>query len=61
VNDAWFEAMLEMLNPNGILGVPNIQKAFNKQGEEVPFPPQPGNPPNRVTQDPPASVKTAWF
>jgi len=53
VNDAWFEAMLEMLNPGGILGVPNIQKAFNKQGEEVPFPPQPGNPPNRVTEDPP--------
>jgi len=57
VNDAWFEAMLEMLNPNGILGVPNIQKAFNKQGEEVPLPGTSDDPPNRVTEDPPVAVE----
>ena len=48
-NDAWFEGMLTLLAPDGILGVPTLQKAFNKRGEEVPFPGT-NNPPNRVIQ-----------
>ena len=48
-NDAWFEGMLTLLAPDGILGVPTLQKAFNKRGEEVPFPGT-NNPPNRVVQ-----------
>jgi hypothetical protein len=53
VNDAWFQQMLDLLSDTGILGVPNLQKAFNKRGEEVPFPGT-NNPPNRVIKDPPA-------
>tara|TARA_R100000951_G_scaffold113971_1_gene117176 strand:+ start:157 stop:318 length:162 start_codon:yes stop_codon:yes gene_type:complete len=34
VNDAWFKNMLSMLNDTGILYVPNLNKSFNKQGEE---------------------------
>ena len=36
-NDAWFEDMLRSLKPTGILGVPLLGKAFNKQGVEVPW------------------------
>ena len=57
-NDAWFEGMLRLLKPDGILGVPGIEKAFNKQGEEVPWSPDidimklliPGGPEHRVTR-----------
>jgi hypothetical protein len=48
-NDAWFEGMLRLLKDDGILGVPTLQKAFNKRGEEVPFPGT-NNPPNRLIQ-----------
>tara|TARA_Y100000310_G_C19996288_1_gene496392 strand:- start:213 stop:401 length:189 start_codon:yes stop_codon:yes gene_type:complete len=34
-NDEWFRKALELLSDTGILGVPNIGKRFNKQGEEV--------------------------
>jgi hypothetical protein len=43
-NDEWFATMLRMLKDDGILGVPNLQKAFNKQGQEVSFPTD-SNPP----------------
>ena len=34
-NNDWFRNQLEVLKENGILAVPNIQKVFNKQGEEI--------------------------
>lgn len=34
-NDVWFNNTLELLNDTGVLGVPNIGKRFNKQGEEM--------------------------
>tara|TARA_R110002167_G_scaffold228112_1_gene433215 strand:+ start:60 stop:224 length:165 start_codon:yes stop_codon:yes gene_type:complete len=33
-NDGWFKNMLSMLTDKGILYVPNLDKRFNKQGEE---------------------------
>jgi hypothetical protein len=33
-NDAWFKNMLSMLKDTGILYVPNLDKSFNKEGEE---------------------------
>ena len=35
VNNDWFRKMLELLTDTGTLGVPNIRKIFNKQGEEI--------------------------
>ena len=35
VNDVWFSEMLELLTPTGVLGIPNLGKVFNKQGEEI--------------------------
>ena len=35
VNDDWFKDNLRLLKDTGILGVPNLQKFFNKKGEEV--------------------------
>ena len=35
VNNDWFRSMLRILTDNGTLAVPNIQKVFNKQGEEI--------------------------
>ena len=35
VNDAWFSDMLGLLTPTGVLGIPNLGKVFNKQGEEI--------------------------
>ena len=35
INDDWFKNMLKYLKDKGILYVPNIQKSFNKKGEEV--------------------------
>ena len=34
-NDRWFISSLELLTDTGVLGVPNIGKLFNKQGEEI--------------------------
>lgn len=34
-NDEWFKKSLSLLNDTGVLGVSNILKFFNKQGEEV--------------------------
>ena len=34
-NDDWFKNMIKFLNYTGILFVPNLQKSFNKEGEEV--------------------------
>ena len=55
-NDAWFEQMLSMLTPTGIMIVPTLQKAFNKRGQEVPFPGSDDDIPNRVirSDDPPS-------
>ena len=34
-NDVWFKNMLRVLKNTGVLAVPNLQKSFNKEGEEV--------------------------
>ena len=34
-NNMWFDMMLSCLNDNGTLYVPDIDKTFNKQGEEI--------------------------
>ena len=34
-NDAWFTDMLRLLNDTGVLAIPNLQKCFNKKGEDV--------------------------
>ena len=34
-NDRWFKHALSLLTDDGILAVPNLVRAFNKQGEEV--------------------------
>ena len=35
VNNHWFHSMLNLLAEDGVLYVPNINKQFNKQGEEI--------------------------
>ena len=35
VNDEWFKNMIKFLNNTGILFVPNLQKSFNRKGEEI--------------------------
>ena len=35
VNDEWFKNMRKFLNYTGILFVPNLQKSFNRKGEEI--------------------------
>ena len=35
VNDAWFKKTLSLLKNSGFLFVPNLQKSFNKFGDEV--------------------------
>jgi len=34
-NDVWFKNMLKVLKNTGVLAVPNLQKTFNKQGQEI--------------------------
>ena len=34
-NNMWFDMMLSCLNDKGTLYVPDIDKTFNKQGEEI--------------------------
>ena len=34
-NDTWFKKALELLTEKGVLFVPNLQKGFNKKGEET--------------------------
>jgi len=35
VNDVWFKAWTRVLKNTGVLFVPNLQKSFNRKGEEV--------------------------
>ena len=35
INNEWFKKMLSCLNDTGTLIVPNLNKSFNKQGEEM--------------------------
>ena len=35
VNNNWFKDTLSLLKEGGVLHVPNINKTFNKQGEEI--------------------------
>ena len=35
VNNRWFKAMLSLLKADGILGVPLLNKCFDKKGKEV--------------------------
>ena len=35
INNQWFKNMLSYLNDTGTLYVPNLDKCFNKQGEEI--------------------------
>ena len=34
-NDDWFESKRKLLNDTGVLIVPNLQKSFNRHGEEI--------------------------
>ena len=34
-NDMWFYRMRQLLNDDGVLYVPDLNKHFNKSGEEV--------------------------
>jgi len=34
-NNAWFKQRLSLLKSTGILGVPDLGKVFNAQGEEI--------------------------
>ena len=34
-NDTWFQNTLDMLTDTGVLVIPNLQKVFNKNGEET--------------------------
>ena len=34
-NDVWFKNMLIVLKNTGVLFVPNLQKSFNRKGEEI--------------------------
>ena len=36
-NDDWFESKRKLLNYTGVLIVPNLQKSFNKEGEEIKY------------------------
>ena len=35
INDDWFKNVLRVLKESGILHVPNLNKSFNKKGEEI--------------------------
>ena len=35
VNDEWFRDRLFSLKEHGILHIPNLNKSFNKQGDEI--------------------------
>ena len=35
INNQWFINMFNYLNDTGTLYVPNLNKSFNKQGEEI--------------------------
>ena len=35
INDMWFNKMLTMLSDDGQLYVPDLNKSFNKLGEEI--------------------------
>ena len=34
-NDIWFMKMLSMLKDDGVLFIPDLNKSFNKLGEEI--------------------------
>ena len=34
-NDDWFESKRKLLNYTGVLIEPNLQKSFNRKGEEI--------------------------
>ncbi len=35
INNIWFNNLLKHLKKDGFLYVPNINKSFNKQGQEI--------------------------
>ena len=35
VNNKWFDMMTSCLKDDGVLYVPDINKSFNKQGDEI--------------------------
>ena len=35
INNRWFKDMLSLLKDDGVLGVPMLNKCFDKQGREV--------------------------
>ena len=35
INNKWFNLMIQYLKEDGVLYVPDLDKSFNKQGEEV--------------------------
>ena len=34
-NDVWFYRMRQLLKDDGVLYIPNLNKTFNKSGEEI--------------------------
>ena len=35
INNKWFNMMTQYLKDDGVLYVPDLNKSFNKQGEEI--------------------------
>ena len=35
INNTWFHVMISYLKEDGVLYVPDLDKSFNKQGEEI--------------------------
>ena len=35
INNKWFNLMIQYLKEDGVLYVPDLNKSFNKQGEEI--------------------------
>ena len=35
INNKWFNLMIYHLKDDGVLNVPDLDKSFNKQGEEI--------------------------
>ena len=50
-NDDWFESKRKLLNYTGVLIVPNLQKSFNRHGEEINLGLPPTDEPTPIRED----------
>ena len=50
-NDEWFESKRKLLNYTGVLFVPNLQKSFNRHGEEINLGLPPTDEPTPIRED----------